>query len=390
MQSHVDYETLSDAADQRQLAAILSQCFIFDDSETYFNRIGIPNFRLIRQAGQVAGGLAAIPMGQWWNGQSVPMTGIAAVGVAPEQRGSGAAIALLHHLLQELHTNQVPISVLYPATQRLYRKAGYEQGGAYCGWQVSTDSIQMRERSLPVRAVEVSDYTVFERLYQQQARANNGNLDRHPAIWHGLLQTDDKKPLYAYEFGKAGDPEGYIVFKQRHADNGPILEIKDWVALTPAAGRSLWTFLADHRSQVKTVRWCGGHLDALALMLPEQTIKARSIDRWMVRIVNVVQALEKRGYPPYLEMELPLAIQDELLPENNGLVVLSIANGRAKVTRGGSGALKLSIRGLASLYTGSFNAYQLRLAGLLDGTDAALAAATQIFAGAAPWMPDFF
>jgi len=79
-----------------------------------------------------------IPMGQWWGSQRVPMTGIAGVGVTPEYRGTGVAIALVQDTVKELHRQGVPLSVLYPATQHLYRKAGYEQAGTACWWEIST------------------------------------------------------------------------------------------------------------------------------------------------------------------------------------------------------------------------------------------------------------
>jgi len=37
-----------------------------------------------------------------------------------------------------------------------------------------------------------------------------------------------------------------------------------------------------------------------------------------------------------------------------------------------------------------FTPHQLQLAGQLDATETALSAATQLFAGASPWMLDFF
>ena len=112
--------------------------------------------------------------------------------------------------------------------------------------------------------------------------------------------------------------------------------------------------------------------------------------RWMLRVINVSTALEKRGYSPGIQAELHLEIRDDLLAENNGRFILSVANGRGEVTSGGKGEMKLDIRGLAPLYTGLFTPQQLQLAGQLDATETAMSAATQIFAGASPWMADFF
>jgi predicted acetyltransferase len=110
MTPQFEYTTLAHTEDVQQLGYILEQCYPSGDSEIYINRIGVENFRIIHQDKQVVGGLATLAMGQWWGGQRVPMTGIAAVGIAPEYRGNGAAIALMQHTLKELHTEGIPIS----------------------------------------------------------------------------------------------------------------------------------------------------------------------------------------------------------------------------------------------------------------------------------------
>ncbi|MBD0301974.1 MAG: GNAT family N-acetyltransferase, partial [Tolypothrix sp. T3-bin4] len=149
MTPQFEYSQNVNAENIERLGNILDQCFLeLGESESYFNRIGVENLRVIHQNEQIAGGLALISMGQWWGGVNVPMMGIAAVGIAPEYRGSGAAIALIQHTVKELYTNGVPISVLYPATQRLYRKAGYEQAGSACVWEIPAQSIQVREQPL--------------------------------------------------------------------------------------------------------------------------------------------------------------------------------------------------------------------------------------------------
>lgn len=383
--------SIANQDDVRQFGNIAEQCFISPPGniETYINRIGVENIRLIHRSEQVVGGLAMLSMGQWFGDQCVPMTGIAAVGIAPEYRGSGAAIALMQHTVKELHVKGVPISVLYPATQRLYRKAGYEQGGALCGWEIPTESIQVREQPLSVVPVP-SDCQVFLDLYQQQARLINGHLDRNLAIWQQITQPEEKEVYYAYLLGSTDQPEGYIIFSQQPAEDGSLLLVKDRVVLTAAAAKTFWCFLANHRSQIEKVRWRGAASDSLMLLLPEQTAKPRFADRWLLRVIDVGKALSKRGYPPGIEAELHLEVRDDLIAENNGKFMLSVANGRGEVARGGKGELKLDVRGLAPLYTGLFTPHQLQLAGQLDATEIAISTANQIFAGLSPWMPDFF
>ncbi|HZM00306.1 MAG TPA: GNAT family N-acetyltransferase, partial [Planctomycetota bacterium] len=122
---------------ERELAAfaeIASACFNVpeEDTRTWFERGGLRNLRLQRDGGAVAAGLLLVPMGQWFGGRAVPMTGIAGVGVPAERRGRGAALSLMRAALAELRRSGVALSTLYPATTALYRAVGYEvAGGRY-------------------------------------------------------------------------------------------------------------------------------------------------------------------------------------------------------------------------------------------------------------------
>ena len=175
MTSQLEYEIVSTPEEAQSLGILLNQCFNSSSGwETYSNRIGLENFRIIRQAGHIIGGLAILPMGQWYGSELVPMAGIASVGIAPEYRGTGAANELLSLTLKELHASGVPLSVLYAVTQRPYRKVGYEQGGIFCSRELPTKSIQIADRSLPMQSVIPVRPEVFHELYHQKARVTNG------------------------------------------------------------------------------------------------------------------------------------------------------------------------------------------------------------------------
>ena len=110
----------------------------------------------------------------------------------------------------------------------------------------------------------------------------------------------------------------------------------------------------------------------------------------MLRIIDVVKALEKRGYPAGIETELHLEVTDEAIDSNNGRFCLKVSQGRGEVTKGGKGELQIGIRGLASLYTGLFTPTQLQLTGYLQTESEALLTAKLLFCGSNPWMADQF
>jgi len=390
---NIEIGNLSKPGDREALTEVLARCYGVPAPfwETYFTRIGNENFRLVRLGEEVAGGLAIYFMGQWFGGRSVPMAGIAAVGVGPERRGTGVAFELMAGALRELHQSGIPLSILYPTTQTLYRRVGYEQAGVRCQFVLPTRSIGIEDRTLPLRPVDPDRHEVFHDLYRERAGRDAGNLDRNRAIWERVVTPrDGEKAIYAYLVGEGSRPEGYVVFTQPDKESGYDLFVRDLVALTPGAIRRLLTFFADHRSMAREVVWCGPLADPVACLFPEQDHRVKHMERWMMRVVDVRRALAMRGYSDGIEAELHLEVSDDLLPANQGRIVLRVAQGRAEVSDGGRGELELEVSGLAPLYSGFLSPQQLAAIGLLSGPPAALATAAQLFAGPEPWMPDYF
>jgi len=390
MAANFEFGAIAAPREAQQLGAILQQCFNFPTSnwQPYSNLLGLENYRIIRCNGKVIAGLGIYHMGQWFGGQSIPMAGIAAVGVAPEHRGTGVAAELMRRIVQELWAKGIPLSTLYASTSRLYRKVGYEQAGNACRFSLPTLSLTPGDR-LPIRPLALTEHEPFQDLYRQQAQITNGNLDRNAAIWQRILQPP-AEIIHAYGIGPDTQPAGYVVFDQKPGAKGYNLQVRDLVILTPAAGRTLWTFFADHRSLASEITWKGPAVEPLLALLSEQTYQVVHLERWLMRIVDVPKALALRGYPAGMDTELHLEVQDDLLPENNGRFILAVSQGQGQVTPGGQGDLKLHVRGLAPLYSGLLTPQQLQAIGHLEATTTALSAAAQIFAGSEPWMPDHF
>jgi predicted acetyltransferase len=183
--------------------------------------------------------------------------------------------------------------------------------------------------------------------------------------------------------------EGYVYLGQRGPEERRELVITDLVGVTPPALRRILRLVADHQTTLASAVMYGGPADPLQFALPEAAGEMVLSDQWMLRVVHVERALTDRGYPA-LDASVDFELADEHLPENAGRFRLEVERGRARFTPGGRGAVRLSERGLAALYTGFQSATELARGGMLSADDASLATLHDLFSGPAPAMVDYF
>src|SRR5689334_18030359 len=150
---------------------LLEQALTFPigDMAPWTAAIGHEHLRAVRRDGRAVAGMSIIPMGHYFGGRSVPAGGITAVGVAPEQRGSGVGLWMIQQSLQELHRQGVPIATLYPATTAFYRRAGFERAAHRLLYDVPLAAIGLRDYALEAMPAGPDEYPINKQLYAQQA-----------------------------------------------------------------------------------------------------------------------------------------------------------------------------------------------------------------------------
>ena len=367
------------------LSAVLDQGFGRKpaDAVRWRDRVEPKALRVVRRSGRVVGGLRIVRMGQWFAGRVVPMGGIASVAVAPEQRGTGAAASLMTSTLEELHADGFVLSVLFPAADGPYRRVGYERAGSYVGYRLPLRLMGELEPMLDIVRVESDGIGDLRAVYDARARTTAGNLDRDEGLNRNVFED-----AYVYSADRGREIEGYVAFTQsREGDMRYDLRCRDLVATTPEAARSLLAFCAGHRSMARDLLFHGAPNEPLLYHVSEQEATVTQTWSWMSRIVDVRGALEARAYPAGLDADVHLDVRDDVLGWNEGRFVLEVGDGHGKVRKGGRGRLGIDVRGLAALYTGHLTTGELASVGLADGADPP---ADAVFAGPAPWMPDFF
>jgi predicted acetyltransferase len=356
----------------------------------WLKRGGTGNVRIARQGGTVVGGLLEVPMGQWFGGESVRALGLAGVAVAPEARGTGAALKLVRETLRSARERGFALSTLYPSTFALYRKAGYELAGSHCRFTLQLRRLPRQRRAHPVQALGAEQQTEVERLYREVARYRAGYLDRGPYVWQ-RVQNPDREPARAFGVYDSKGLSGYVFVRVNAPKGMPMqLTLSDFVATSPESNESLLAFLADHSTTVEHASWSGGPADARVLGLPAGIVRVAIEDYWMLRVVDVRVALLGRGYPP-VDAAVELWVDDEILTENTGSHALIVAQGRARLeARSGLPRARLSAGTLAALYSGFVSPWELSVAGRLEADPGALGALSALFSGPAPGLADYF
>ena len=360
------------------------------DISSYFAALGAENLRTLQDGGELAGGLGIVPMGQFFGGRSVRMCGVSGVAIAPHARGEGRATRLMTECLRELRSSGFPLSGLYPATQPVYRRAGYEQAGARFEMTGPLDALPRSRHSLRMRPFRAEDLPAVQALYTSQARSRSGFLDRGPYAW-ARVQLFRGLVARGYVAEEGGEIAAYAFVSTVHKPTFQNdLLITDWCARSEAGWRHLVSFLREHGPIYESVRWSGSESDPVLLLVDEQRFTAKVSHWWMLRILDVGAALGARGYPSGLRGEVHLDVSDELFAENSGRYVLEVSGGEGRVKRGGTGALQCDVRSLAAIYSGHRSAAQLASVGRVRADAAALAAARELFAGPTPAMVEMF
>jgi predicted acetyltransferase len=378
-------------ADYEALAPVVAWAFGDDvaSSLEWLKRSEPGCLRVAGRRGKVEGGLLEVPMGQWFAGRRLPALGIAGVAIAPEARGQGVGLGMMTATLRAARERGHVLSVLYPSTYGLYRKAGYELAGSLCRFTLQLRQLSRSRRSHAVESLGAPAWPAVEALYREVARFRSGYLDRGAYIWN-RVRTPAREPARCFGVSTSQGLVGYAYARAAVPRRVPVeLALSDFVSKSPLALRALLSFLADHLTTADRVTWYGGVADARLLGLPERAFTASVDEYWMLRIVNVERALLERGYPE-LDAAIDVSVEDDVLPENTGTYALRVSAGKAELAAPGAGRARLSASALAALYTGFVGPRELVSAGQLEADDRSLAALGALFAGPAPACVDYF
>jgi predicted acetyltransferase len=366
--------------------------------------VSLPDSLCAYDGERVVGSCRAIPLHQWFGGARVPCAGVGAVAVLPEYRGRGVGGNLMRELLERRRLQGDVVSTLYPANAQLYRKLGYDYGGLRPEFNALLTDLP--PSSGEVRAMAKGDTADVMACFSRFAAGHNGPVETaDPARFtdHALAHAGEGTHQRTVVVPGADGVDGYAsYFLDKWDKDGYAVHCKHLVALTPSALSAVLGHFRRFENAARDIVWHGpASTGAVGLALASTGFSiVPQLRRWMLRILDVPAALEARGYPGF-SGQVVIAVDDPLYPANAGPWLVQVAEGRARVSpapgpvagpvgAAAAGRKPLPIGLFSSLYTGLATAGDLVLVGALDQDDPRLATLAALFAGPAPWMPDFF
>ncbi|MBB5873725.1 putative acetyltransferase [Allocatelliglobosispora scoriae] len=358
-------------------------------------KIGWISWGVFDADGRLLAKAVDLEQGQWFGGRVVPSCGLAGVAVAAESRNRGLGRIVLTRLFAEVRDRGAAIVSLFPTTPFPYRALGCEEVGAlvHLSVQASALAAVRTPKSVTLRQATEADIPFVHDIYRTIASAGSGMMERS-----GPRFNDTPAELIAdyhgitLAIGPEGAIEGYASWDRGSGyDETGSVTVYDLMGLTPDATAALVSMLGGWASVAPNVvlRLPPGDPALLQFSSIGATVHKRQ--PWMLRLVNAPAAVAARGWSPLLSGGVDLDLIDAVCPWNAGPHRLVLDGGDGVLEPGGSGAVRITERGLAQLYAGAADPATLRRAGMLTGgeprDDDFLRTA---FAGPVPALLDYF
>lgn len=337
---------------------------------------------------RLVGTLADLHDEQWWDGRAVASCDIGGVAVLPEFRRGGVGRALLGAVLASARERGAAISTLFPTVAAPYRNSGWVPVSRLRTVDLPTHALRVPSAGtgLTLRPGTVADLPAVSEVYTEVARSRCGMLTRRGGRF-GDPATATELPDDALSLVCDGDRVvGYASWE--HGDGyraDSVLTVPDLLATTPEAARELAAMLAGWASVAPTLRVRPLAVDAFSRLLPWELGTDHDAETLMLRPIDVVAAVEQRGWVAGRAGRVVFTLHDPVAPWNAGTWALEVAGGAAALTPTSDATeLELTVAGFGALYAGSAPAAILLETGDLRAPSTTAAAALDLLQPSSP------
>jgi len=394
------------SADIDDITHIISTAFLIPDYHGLReNLIDNPRYSfrdiiVVEDGVDIVACVKIIPLKVSFKNKIVDAGGISAVAVLPEYRRRGIADMMLKDALKRMFNAKYPFSLLYPFQHRFYRKYGWEFIGSVMLYEIEPSNIPMFEERFNVRKMKISDREKIKKVYAEKILNVNFALYRNDAFWTRVVFQNFPNP-YVYE---DGDLLGYVSFEMKKNGRGLVeIEIKELVALTPEAYRGLWGFLASLTEQVVKIKYLAPPDEPLFDVLIEPRERefkrpffeyksfASICSGFMMRIINLEEALKLLKIANAPNFETSISIKDDLIPENNFTFKIIVEDRNINIKKIDSKIpdIETDIATFSQIFSGFVKPTSLYQTGKIRGDFKMIKFLDPVFADSLPFMYQF-
>jgi predicted acetyltransferase len=388
------------------IAYIISTSFLIPDyhglRENILDnpRYSYKDIIVVEDSEEIVACVKIMPLKISFKGKIVDVGGISAVAVLPEYRRRGIADMMLKDALRRMFNAKYPFSLLYPFQHRFYRKYGWEFIGQIVFYELEPSNIPMFEERFNVRKMKISDREGIKKVYSEKIKTVNFALLRNDAFWTRAIFPNFQN-AYVYDDGEI---HGYIALEmKKDQKNQAEIEIKELVALTPKAYRGLWGFLSSLAEQVSKIKYLAPPDEPLfdILIEPREPDFKRPFfefksyasicSGFMMRIVNLEEALKLLTTANAPNGEVAISIKDDFIPENNFTFKIAVADKKVEIQKVNSkfADVEIDIATFAQIFSGFVKPSSLHQTGRVKGDENMLKYLDSVFADSLPFMFQF-
>lgn len=342
-------------------------------------------------------------------GAPVPADAISQVTVSPTHRRRGLLSRMMERDLRAAKERGEVVATLIAAEYPIYGRYGFGPATWCTEWQVDVARSGLDPRySGPAdggRTELVDAETVRSlgpELHERMRAGRPGVIDREERWWQlntGMFPMPGDpwtEPFYVIHRAADGTVEGLLAYTTDATWEAKLPQntatVRDLIAVTPAAERSLWHYLmsVDWVTKVNTGLRAPDDLLPLLLPNPRAAKVTTHADFLWVRPLDVPRMLEARTYPG--EGSLVIGLDDPAgLAEGRYLLEVG-PDGASCTPTTQSADLYLGVGELGALWLGDESAVRLAALGRVseERADAAARADGLLRTSLRPWCPDIF
>ncbi|MGH3824648.1 MAG: GNAT family N-acetyltransferase [Pseudonocardiaceae bacterium] len=346
----------------------------------------------LREGRVVAGGLGLL-VPQFFGGRPVPSACLASGCVAPEERGSRLTVRMLAERIRPLQEQGAALATVWTTSTGYAHRLDWAAPAQVFSWTVPTDQLK---RSFDGTGFEITHGTNAQTQRMQHELAAHWNGPWHRPPWWESWQQDKHTLLASYRFNLPGqEPTGLLSLAvELHPTEGRQVVVHDFWAATDRAASAMLAFLGRHNSRIPTVAFQRTGLPPAPVLLHNLhrvgSAAARAWHPWMLRVLDLGQAVRLRGWPDDLDITIPLDVTTDT-DDTTERFTLRITAGKGELAPSACEGRPLRTRRqFAVWYAGGYRtATAATLAGV-RGDPQELARLVLATADREPWLPEHF